>query len=100
MEIRANQVFRLRQPDRLLTRSWNGERVIFRLDARETHLLSIPCTHVLELLEQSPTSSQALHDSFQALLTGLEEEEVQAQLAQILETLSKLGVIEAFEDVS
>lgn len=68
--------------------------------ARETHLLTAPCAHILGVLEYGQASHAALRRELASLLTEAEEHEVMSLLSQIIETLGKIGLIESREEVS
>jgi len=94
------QIYSLRSSPGFLKRSWDDECVVYIADARETHLLTAPCAHVLGLLEQGPASFGALHTELHWLLDGTEDQDVLSLLGQIVDTLGKIGLIESCEDVS
>jgi len=94
------QIYSLRQSPEVLKRCWDGECAVYITEARETHLLNEPCAQILGRLEQSRASFDALEDFLHSLLEVGEDESVRSLLHEILDSLGKIGLIEACEDIS
>lgn len=73
--------------------------MVFLPDSRETHLLSEPCALVLSLLDQGTVSAEKLHDELSLAMEEAEDLLVSDLLREILDTLSKIGLIETHEGV-
>ena len=96
----ALQTFSLRSSDGYLKRSWDDECIVYVTDARETHLLTAPCAHVMGLLEQGPATFERLRSKLRMLVDDAQDQEVVDLLSEIVATLAKIGLVEAREDVS
>ena len=96
----ALQTYSLRSSNAYLKRSWDDECVVYVADARETHFLTAPCTHVLGLLEQGPVSSETLNSELRMLLDDAQEQEIVDLIGEIVNTLGRIGLVEAHEDAS
>lgn len=96
----ALQIYSLRPAAGYLKRSWDDECVVYVADARETHLLTAPCAHVLGLLEQGPASFETLNSELRLLLDGAQDQEVVDLVGEIVATLDRIGLVEAREDAS
>lgn len=96
----ALQNFSLIPDEELLKRTWDDQCVVYLTKSRETHLLSNSCTLVLGVLEQGPTPFQVLQDRLQSFAGKAEPQEVLALTHEIVDTLSKMGIIETIEDAS
>ena len=94
------QIYSLRSSSGYLKRSWDEESVVYVADARETHLLTAPCAHVLGLLERGPASFESLRIELGMLLDGAQDQEVGDLVGEIVDTLEKIGLVEAREDAS
>ena len=96
----ALQIYRLRSQRGVVKRPWDDECVVYVTDARETHLLTTPCVHILDLLERGPASYAALYRALELLLGDADHHEVTSLLGQIVDTLGKIGLIDMHEEVS
>jgi PqqD family protein of HPr-rel-A system len=94
------EFYSLRSTHEILKRTWDDECVVYREDARETHLLTAPCAYVLGLLERGPVSLAVLRNELYQFLNGAEEADIANLLSEIVGTLSKIGLIETRGDVS
>jgi PqqD family protein of HPr-rel-A system len=94
------QIYSLRSSSGYLKRIWDDECVVYVADARETHLLTAPCAHVLGLLEQGPVSSEMLNSELGLLLEGAQDQEVADLVCEIVTTLAKIGLVQSSEDAS
>ena len=74
--------------------------MVYSADSGETHLLNAAATHILEALERGPTSFADLLCEIQELMDDPEDAEAAGLVCEVLESLSKLGLIQAHEDVS
>lgn len=84
---------------RFLKRTWYDETVIFLIDARETHLLSATCSHVLAAMVQEGVSSDQLVSTLGEFVDDAELQEVRDLVDKILITLCSMGLIEVQKDV-
>ena len=91
--------YRLRPKLGILTRDYADDCVIYLSAARETHLLSTTAAQVLALIEETSQSPQALLEAMKPHFE-LSATEVLTLLDEVVEGLSRIGVIEAFEDAS
>jgi len=96
----ALQTYSLRSSGGYLKRSWDDECVVYVSDARETHLLTTPCAHVLGLLEQGPASFESLRSELRMLVDDAQDQEIVDLVGEIVATLGKIGLVEAREDAS
>lgn len=96
----ALQTFSLRCSGGYLKRSWDDECIVYVTDARETHLLTAPCAHVMGLLEQGPATFEGLHSQLRKLVDDAPDQEIVDLLSDIVATLAKIGLVEAREDAS
>lgn len=84
----------------ILKRTWDGQCVVYLKKSRETHLLSSSCALVLGVLEQGPVPFSVLQDHLQAFAGDADSQEVSSLAQEIVDTLSKMGIIETLEDAS
>lgn len=96
----ALQVYRLTPSLRFLQRSWAGECAVYVMESRETHLLNVSCAYVLDTLGQGPTSQQQLAKLLQDSLPGSGIIEVSSLLEEIVDTLSRMGIVKTLENTS
>lgn len=94
------QIYSLRSSSGYLKRSWDDECIVYVADARETHLLTAPCAHVLGLLEQGPASFERLRNELGLLLDSAQDHQVVDLVGEIIATLDRIGLVEAREDAS
>lgn len=73
--------------------------MVFLPDSRETHLLSEPCTFVLNLLDQGVSSAEKLREELGLAMEEADDLQVSNLLGEILDTISKIGLIETHEGV-
>lgn len=90
---------RLLSTAKYVKRTWDHECVVYVTAARETHLLTTPCAHILGMLEYGQASHAALHRELASLMADTEDHEVTRLLDQIIEILGKIGLIETHEEV-
>lgn len=84
-------MLRLR-PERFEWRSWQGEAVIYDGASGLTHRVVKPSGYVLELLAAAPSG---LHlETLSARLSGEASTSQDAALAQTLDALAELGIVE------
>lgn len=83
-------------------RRWGEDEAsaVYLSDARETHLLSPTCAHLLAILAQGPASEAGLLRALQHYLDGATDDEVHRQLGLILETLHRLGLLDALPEAA
>ena len=84
----------------ILKRTWDGECAVYLTHSRETHLLNIPCAHLLEVLEMGPMSFDGLQDRLQSFVGDVAAQEVSDLAHEIVSTLTRIGIIETVEDAS
>jgi hypothetical protein len=72
----ALQTFSLRASGGYLKRSWDDECIVYVPDARETHLLTAPCAHVMGLLEQGPATFESLGSRLRLLVDDAQDQEI------------------------
>ena len=84
----------------ILKRDYGDDCVVFLRAARETHLLSAIAARVLALIEETSQSSKALLEAMKPHFEDASEAEVSILLDEVVEGLSRIGLIEAFEDAS
>ena len=94
------QSYRLRPKLGILKRDYGDDCVIYLSAARETHLLSATAAQVLALIEETSQSPKALLEAMKPHFVDASEIEVSTLLDEVVEGLSRIGVIEAFEDAS
>lgn len=94
------QGYRLTPSLKFLKRSWAGECAVYLRESRETHLLNASCAYVLDVLDQGPTSQQQLAKLLQQSLSGAGANEVSSLLEEIVDTLSRMGIVETLENTS
>lgn len=63
-------------------------------------MLSVSCAHLLEFLEQEPVPFEVLQDRLQSFLGDADGQEVSDLAHEIVDTLSKIGIIETLEEAS
>ena len=63
-------------------------------------MLTVPCAHILETLERGPASFDFLLCELQDLMNTSDDIEVTRLLREVLDSLDKIGLILAFEEVS
>lgn len=66
--------------------------------SRETHLLSNSCAFALGVVEQGPTTFQVLQDRLQTFAGEADPQEVLVLAHEIVDKLSKMGILEILED--
>ena len=74
--------------------------MVYSADSGETHLLNAAATHILEALERGPTSFADLLCEVQELMDDPEDSEAVALVREVLDSLIKLGLIQAHKEVS
>lgn len=84
----------------VLKRSWGGEQAVYLTESRETHLLNAYCARVVGVLEQGPALQDALMQSLQEFLPDAQVQDLSSLLDEILDTLSRIGIVEATENTS
>jgi PqqD family protein of HPr-rel-A system len=92
--------YRLSPSLNVLQRHWDDERVVFIVPSRETHLLNAPCAFVLGALERNPASANDLTRQMQEFVDDAQPQEVTKLVHEIIDRLSRIGMIEAVEDAS
>lgn len=93
-------IYRLAPTLEFLQRNWGDECVVYITTSRETHLLNAPCTFVLGVLERSSASAGELIGRMQEALNDAEPQEVSHLVQEVVDQLSRIGMIEALEDAS
>ena len=63
-------------------------------------MLSASCAFVLGVLEQGPIPFEALHQRLQSFVGDADQQEVSDLAHEIVDTLSKIGIIETLEEAS
>ena len=63
-------------------------------------MLSVACAFVLGVLEQGPVSFEALHQRLRSFVGDADRQEISDLAHEIVDTLSKMGIIETLEDAS
>ena len=96
----ALQNFSLIPDEELLKRTWDDQCVVYLTRSRETHLLNAPCAHLLEVLEQGSAPLKALQDRLQTFAGNVDGQEASDLTQEIVDTLSRMGIIETLEDAS
>ena len=94
------QSYRLCPALGILKRDYVDDCVIYLSAARETHLLSATAAQVLALIEETSQSPKALLEAMKPHFEDASEIEVSTLLDEVVNGLSRIGVIEAFEDAS
>ncbi len=94
------QAYRLIASPGFLKRDFGDDCVVYLSGARETHLLSAAAAQVLTLMEEGAQSTSALVRFMQPHFEDADEIEVVALVDEVVDSLSRIGVIEAFEDAS
>ena len=84
----------------ILTRDYGDDCAVYLSAARETHLLSATAVQVLALIEENSQSSKALLEAMKPHFEDASGADVSDLLDEVVEGLSRIGVIEAFEDAS
>lgn len=84
----------------ILKRSWGDQCVVYLTKSRQTHLLSAHSAYVLEFLEQGPVPFEELRDRLQLFAGDVDGEDVASLAHEIVDTLSRIGIIEILEDAS
>lgn len=84
----------------MLKRDYGDDCVVFLSAARETHLLSATAAQVLTLIEETSQTSVTLLKVMTLHFEDASEAEVSILLDEVVEGLSRIGLIEAFEDAS
>lgn len=84
----------------ILKRNWDGQCVVYLTKSRQTHLLSAHSAHLLEILEQGPVPFEGLRDRLQLFVGDVDGEDVASLAHEIVDTLSRIGIIETLEDAS
>ena len=84
----------------MLKRDYGDDCVVFLSAARETHLLSATAAQVLTLIEETSQTSVTLLKAMTPHFEDASETEVSILLDEVVEGLSRIGLIEAFEDAS
>ena len=84
----------------ILKRTWDGECAVYLTTSRETHLLSAPCAHLLEVLEQGSIPFDVLQDRLLLFASDADAQEVSDLAHEIVSTLTRIGIIETVEDAS
>lgn len=83
---------------RYLKRRWVDEAVVYVSDSGETHLFGALAAYILEALERGPASFNALLSKIRELLECAEQEKAVGLLHEVLDKLSKLGLIQVQEE--
>lgn len=63
-------------------------------------MLNALCARVLDVLEQGTASQEALVHCLRESLPDVQVHEVSSLLEEVIDTLSRIGVIETLEDAS
>lgn len=74
--------------------------MVYSADSGETHLLNAAAAHILETLERGSASFADLLCGVQELMDDPEDTEAVALVREVLDSLSKLGLIQAHKEVS
>ena len=82
----------------ILKRTWDGQCAVYLKQSRQTHLLSAACSHMLEVLEQGPYPFEMLKDRLQSFVGDAHAQEVSDLAHEIVDTLTRIGIIETVED--
>jgi PqqD family protein of HPr-rel-A system len=75
-------------------RQWQGESVLYNDLSGDTHLLADVSVHVLLALQAGPLSQRALAAGVRAEFDAADGEVDDAMLAELLDELQKLALIE------
>ncbi|MCC2973063.1 HPr-rel-A system PqqD family peptide chaperone [Massilia sp. IC2-476] len=75
-------------------REWDDEAVLFNELSGATHHLGTAALCVLEVLRDGPAGQDALADSLRAAF-NVDETELPDQLAELLDSLVRLDLVEA-----
>ena len=94
------QSYRLCPALGILKRDYGDDCVVYLGAARETHLLSATAAQVLVLIEEMACSPKALVEAMKPHFEDASEAEVSTLLEEVVNGLSRIGVIEVFEDAS
>lgn len=94
------QTYRLCASLGILTRDFGDDCVLYLSSARETHLVNAAAAQVFALIEEAPCSPDALAEAMQAYLEDANATQVSTLVHEVVTGLSRIGVIEAFEDAS
>lgn len=94
------QTYKLRSSSGYLKRIWDDECVVYVRDSRETHLLNAPSAHVLVLLEQGPATLEGLQNELRPLLEDVPDQKLVDLVDEIIETLARIGLVQAHEEAS
>lgn len=79
----------------LLSRSWDGEHVVYHPAAGDTHLLGDAAAQVLTCLQAQPAESSTLAAGLAEFCSPEERDHALELTDAILSDLEKLGLIEA-----
>ena len=94
------QSYRLCPALGILKRDYGNDCAIYLSAARETHLLSATAAQVLALIEETEHSPKALLAAMKPHFEDASETELSTLLDDVVDGLSRIGLIEAFEDAS
>ena len=94
------QSYRLCSKQGILKRDYGDDCVVYLSASRQTHLLGAMAAQVLSLLEQAPSSANSLVDAIKPHFEDASVSEVSILLDEVVDCLSRIAVIESFEDVS
>ena len=84
----------------IVKRDYVDDCVVYLSAARETHLLSATAAQVLALIEETAQSPKALLEAIMPHFEDASEAEVSTLLGEVVDGLSRIGIIEAVEDAS
>lgn len=87
--------WRLPQGGMLKLKSWNEEAVVYNISTGETHLLGALAAELLASLQRAPATTDELIASLTTSFHLDDVEELEAQVADVLEDLRALTLIEA-----
>lgn len=79
----------------LKLKSWNEEAVVYNISTGETHLLGALAAELLASLQRAPATTDELIASLTTSFHLDDVEELEAQVADVLEDLRALTLIEA-----
>lgn len=94
------QIYSLQPSSSYLKRNWEDECVVYTIDSGETHLLNAIAARILATLERESAAFAALLGEVQEQMGGPENTQAVTSLREVLDSLSKLGIIQACEEVS
>jgi PqqD family protein of HPr-rel-A system len=93
--IPAKKILTRWKPGKLISRSWDGESVVYHAPSGDTHLLSPSAAFVLQSLEKQPADAIELAEKLTAA-NGLElDDDLLQHVERLLANLHALALIES-----